>query len=155
MPGRWDFALAPNYAFYVAGFSGPNHEMRPGERADGWNEAVINSSNPVVKFVLSPNPGSIQGVVAKDDGSRAAGAPVFLEAYDAEHHHRLGELRTARTDVSGQFQFAGLAPGVYRLASTFENQRPDEAGMDAAGAVVLSVEEGSELVQNLLLHVSR
>ncbi len=150
-PGRWEFSLAPNYAFYVAGFSGPNRETRPGERAGKWNEAVLNQSNPMVKFVLSSTPGAIHGTVMNAAREPVAGVPVFLEPYDPERRLRLGELRTTRTDVRGQFQFTGLAPGTYRIASTFEFQMPDAATMEAAGALTIKVEEGVDLSQELLL----
>jgi protocatechuate 3,4-dioxygenase beta subunit len=153
-PGRWEFSLAPNYAFYVAAFSGPNRDARPGERADGWNEVVLNGSNPVVRFVLSISPGAIHGVVSNVARDKAAGAPVFLEAYDVERRRRLGDLRTTRTDVGGQFQFTGLAPGTYRIVSTFEFQNPDAAAMDAAGALAIKVEAGMDLAQDLQLHIA-
>jgi hypothetical protein len=147
-PGRWEFSLSPNYAFYVAAFNAPNRQPRPGDRADGWNEVLLEQASPTIKFVLSNNPGAIHGVVAG-----APGAPVFLEAYDPERKRRLGELRTTRTDVRGQFQFTGLAPGTYRLLSTFDFQLPEPFAMDAAAPLSLKVEEGSDLPAQLTLYV--
>lgn len=151
VPGRWEFSLGPNYAFYVAGFHGPNRDTRPGERADGWNEVVINQPGPSVSFVLSNKPATVHGGVANAAGEAVAGVPIFLEAYDAGQRRRFGDLRTTRTDVRGQFLFTGLAPGTYRILSTFEFQSPDVAVM-AAGQVI-KLEEAGELPLNLPLYV--
>ncbi|SPE43070.1 conserved exported hypothetical protein [Candidatus Sulfopaludibacter sp. SbA3] len=151
VPGRWEFY----YAFYVAQFTGPTRETRRGERADGWNETVLNQATPTVKFVLSTSPGAIHGVVANAARDKVSGVPVFLEPYDVEARRRAGELRSTRTDVHGQFQFTGLAPGGYRIVSTFEFQMPDAATMEAAGALVIKVEEGIDLPLELLRYVGR
>jgi hypothetical protein len=151
-PGRWEFSLPPNYAFYLAGFHGPNRDTRPGERAEGWNEVLLNQATPVVRFVLSTSPAAVHGSVANAAGDQVAGVPVFLEPYDAGQRRRLGELRTTRTDIHGQFQFTGLAPGAYRILSTFEFQAPDAAAMGAAGASAIRLEEGATLPLNLSLY---
>jgi hypothetical protein len=83
-----------------------------------------------------------------------AGVPVYLEPYDAEGRRRVGELRMVRTDVQGQFRFTGLAPGGYRMLSSFEFQMPDASTMDAAGALVIQVEEGADLSQDLPQYVA-
>ena len=145
-PGRWEFSLAPNYAWYVARFISPGRETRPGERADGWNETVLNQSGVQVKFVLSAKPGTAHGIVTNASHEPVAGAPVYLEPYDADRQRRAGELRTARTDVHGQFRFTGLAPGAYRLASSFDFPMPE------AGAVLIKVAEGDDIAQELLVY---
>ena len=152
-PGRWEFSLPPNYAFYVAAFRGPNRETRAGERADGWNEVVLTQP-ALVKFVLSGNPASVHGAVTSATHEAVAGAPVYLEPYDAEAHRRVGELHMVRTDVQGQFRFTGLAPGGYRLLSSFEFQMPDASAMDGAGAVLIKAEQGADLAQDLPLYVT-
>ena len=80
----------------------------------------------------------MQGVV-KASGEPAAGAPVYLEAYDPESKRRLLDLRTTRTDMRGAYRFDGLAPGVYRVLSTFEYGSPDVAQMELAGAQTVRV----------------
>ena len=59
------------------------------------------------------------------------------------------------TGTGGQYQFDGLAPGAYRLLSTFEYQSPDAAAMDAARAAIVKAEEGRTVVQDLELYVIR
>lgn len=144
-PGRWDLALMSGTSYYVASFSGHR------ERADGWNEIVLQGPGPApVKFVLSGNPGAVHGTVAG-----AAGAPVFLEAYDPESRRRLQDLRMTRTDLKGRYQFYGLAPGTYRLASTFEFDLPDAAAMNSIAPKTVKVEEGRDLLSDLDLFVIR
>jgi protocatechuate 3,4-dioxygenase beta subunit len=97
-PGRWEFSLAPNPAYY----------------APGWREAAVTFASPAVtlRFPVFANPGAVHGIVTDASGGPAAGAPVYLE--------RSGEIRTARTDIHGAYAFAGLAPGEYRINSTGE-----------------------------------
>jgi hypothetical protein len=154
-PGRWDLALAPTPTYYAAGFSGPKGEGAESGRADGWNEIVLNGPGQVdVRFVLSPHPGTLHGVV-KDSGNAVAGVPVFLEAYDLESRRRLTDVRMTRTDVRGQYDFYGLAPGNYRVLGTFEYQMPDTAAMDLARARVVKVDEGQDQASDLDLYVIR
>lgn len=150
-PGRWEFALAPNYAFYLAGFVGPGG----GTRSAGWNETLLNEGDATVKFVLSLSPGAVHGVVTNAAHEKVAGAPVFLEPYDAERRRRIGDLRSTRTDVHGEFQFAGLAPGSYRVASTFEFRTPDAGNLDAAGAATVQVAEGVDTAAEVVLYGAR
>jgi len=154
MPGRWEVSMAATPAYYVAGFSGPTIEAAERGRPDGWNEIVLAGSNPeTLKFVLSPTPASVHGVVSNGGRDPVPGAPVFLEAYDPNSHKRLLDVQVTRSDVRGQFQFLGLAPGTYRVLASFEFQMPDQAALDAANAAVLKTEEGRDTNAELTLYV--
>jgi Carboxypeptidase regulatory-like domain len=154
-PGRWELALAPTTSYYAAGFSGPNAESADRGRADGWNEILLNGSGQTeVRFVLSSHPGTLHGVV-KDAGNPVPGAPVFLEAYDLESRRRLTDVQMTRTDIRGQYNFYGLAPGNYRVLGTFEYQMPDPAAMETARARTVRLDEGQDQVADLDLWVSR
>jgi hypothetical protein len=116
LPGRWDVAVAPGATYCALGFTPPQPSTADHGRADGWNEMVLASgSQNVVKFVLSSSPSALSGTVKNTGGDAVAGVPVFLEAYDLDPRKRLAEIRATRTNVQGQYQFAGLAPGVYRV----------------------------------------
>jgi hypothetical protein len=156
LPGRWELALAPSLNYYVAGFTGPKNDDAERGRPDGWNEIVISGANNYeqVKFVLSSSPAKIRGTVS-NGRDPVAGAPVFLEAYDPAQQRRLTEVAIGRTDTRGQFQFAGLAPGKYRILSSFEFQSPEQSQMDAANARVLTVDEGGDLTADLELFLIR
>jgi hypothetical protein len=156
-PGRWDLALAPMDTRYVAQFRGPAPEGLMRGPADGWNEVLLVASSQRVtgvRFELSPAPGAIHGTVMSGR-DRVPGVPVYLEAYDLENRRRLTDVRTVRTDMRGQYGFYGLAPGTYRILSTFEFQTPDTATMDAAEARTVAVEEKRDLALDLDLYVIR
>jgi hypothetical protein len=144
-PGRWEFALAPNAGQYVAGFSGPNTEIPAGRWTDGWNTVTIGgASEATVTFIVSTSPGSLRGIVSDARREPVAGAPVYLEPYDAEARLRLGEPRVTRTDIRGTYRFAGLPPGTYRIVSTLGEPAYDDAPM-------VRVEERRETARDLEL----
>jgi hypothetical protein len=151
-PGRYDFALAASPIYYTAGFTGPG-SGRNG-RPDGWNEVVL--SGPAdLKFVLSPRPATVHGVARNAAHDPVPGVPVFLEAYDTDTRRRVADVRAIRTDTRGQYEFYGLAPGVYRLLSTFEFQMPDLLQMDASNPRLIRIVEAQNLEADLDLYVIR
>jgi hypothetical protein len=148
-PGRWEVSLLPPPGEYVSGFFGPGFG-RSRTRPDGWNEFLSNGMGSV-RFTLSGGPGEMHGIV-KSYGDPAVGAPVYLEAWDPETRKRLTDLRVVRTDVRGAYRFQSLAPGTYRVLSTFEYQMPDSASMDLAGAQSVRVEARNDLQMDLDLY---
>ena len=147
LPGRWELAMASRPEYYVAGFG---RNPRPdGRRADGWNEVLISGSE-VVQFILSSNPAALHGTVVGPGHIPMAGAPVYLELYDPQLRRRLKDLQVTRTDLHGRYVFAGLAPGSYRLLSSFNFEAP-EGSMELPGARTLNLEERMDLLQDLEL----
>ena len=159
VPGRWDLALVPTSSYYVTKFSVAQSEPGQRGRADGWNEIAVASGPATVRFVLSPHPGAVRGAVtgAMSGTGRepVAGAPVYLEPYDAASRKRLGDARMARTDMQGKYGFYGLPPGDYRILATFEYQSPDSEAMDAAAAPMVKVEESRDAALDLVLYVAQ
>ena len=152
-PGRWEFALQPNPAWYPTEFLSQGQPSGP--HAEGWNEAMIVAGGIVnLKFTLTSPPGAVHGVVTFSSQG-AAGAMVFLEPTDIEGPRRISEVQAVRTDAQGRYQFTGLAPGNYRLLGTFEYQSATSADMDAAHALAIKIEEGHDLQQDLDLYVAR
>lgn len=122
LPGRWEFALAPNESYY----------------ASGWSDATVmaDGQTPAIALKVGANPGALHGLVTGESKEPAVGAPVYLE-------HE-GEMRNARTDVQGKYRFIGLAPGTYRVWSTFE-------APNAEGGRTVRVEAGSDAGEDLVL----
>ncbi len=147
-PGPWQFALQPNPAYYASGYSA-SAIIGPASRADGWNDAASGRS---IKFTLSGSPGSVQGVV-KSRGEPVVGAPVFLEQSDLEPLRRIAETSMTRTDLYGHYSFAGLAPGSYRLLSSFEYATVDSAIMSRANTQSVKIEDAHSVQQDLDLYV--
>jgi hypothetical protein len=153
-PGPWEVAIVPAPGFYVSGFSGPEYQPPSDGRADGWNEFFSGGGGPGVRFTLSSSPGAVHGKV-KSGGDPAAGAPVFLEPFDLEPRRRVTDTIVTRTEADGQYRFSGLAPGNYRVLSSFEYRMPDSPTMTNAGAKPVKVDEGRDVQQDLDLFVIR
>ena len=151
-PGPWQFALAPPDGYYVAGFSGPGAYRREAHN-EGWNDCTIISGGTVI-FALSGNVSSLHGMV-KDHGDLSIGAPVYLEPVDLDPARRIANAYVAISDLHGQYRFPGLAPGRYRLLSTFEYQMPDAKTMTNAGAKELQIDSRSDVTADLDLYVIR
>jgi hypothetical protein len=145
--------LTPPPGYYVSGFSGSLPGRGDVSRPDGWNE-VTTAFYGSIRFTLSSSPGALHGVV-KSSGEPVAGAPVYLEAYDPVARKRVTDLRTARTDLRGMYRFESLAPGAYRVLSTFEYRSPDSAEMEIAGAQTATVAASGNLAVDLDLYVIR
>ena len=146
LPGRWELALElPGY--FVSSFS-VGRQSTEGARADGWNELVITSGGETLQYVLSAAPGSVHGLVTGPGHQPAAGAPVYLEAYDTGSRRRLKDLQLTRADTQGQYHFTDLAPGVYHVLSSFEFE-PGEGPLETGGTKTFKIEEARDLVQDL------
>jgi len=151
-PGRWEVRLLPPAGYYVSSFSGGGSYRAARTPPDGWNEILVNNYGGFVRFTLAGGGGSLSGVV-KDGNNLAAGAPVYLEAWDPDTRQRLVELRTTRTDARGGYRFQDLAPGAYRVLATFEYNNPNAAAMDLANAPSLSIEAHSDRQRDLDLYI--
>ena len=57
--------------------------------------------------------------------------------------------------MRGNYTFVGLAPGAYRLVSTFEYQSPNTGDIDAMTPRVFRIEEGRDQQQDLDVYVIR
>jgi hypothetical protein len=152
-PGPWEMFVVPPAGYYPVQLIGAygSADSQSG-RADGWNEVMLRGSGPV-QIKVSSRAATIHGVVNGPGHEPAPGAPVYLEAFDKDTGKRLGELRTVRTDLRGQYHFNGLAPGLYRILSTFEYEKPEPESMQAAGALSLTLSEATDTAQDLDLYV--
>ena len=148
LPGRWELALAPEPGLFVSSLSNSRPQPAEPARADGWNEFVINGSGEQVQFVLSATPGQVHGTVIGAGHAPVAGAPVYLEAFDASARRRVKDLQITHADALGRYHFQDLAPGNYRVLSSFDFDAPD-GPLDVRGAKSLKVDEGSDLAQDL------
>ena len=151
-PGRWEVMLLPHAGYCVSGFSGPGLSPAAYGRADGWEEVV--SPGHGGRFSLSSGPSDIRGIVKSSDDP-ISGVPVYLEPYNPVTRTRIAELRTAISEMRGQYRFDGLAAGTYRILGTFEYLSPDVETMDTSGAQLVTVDTHSELSRDLEKFVIR
>jgi hypothetical protein len=145
--------VVPVDGYYVSGFSGSSG-YRNLKRFDGWNEQTIQSWGGFVRFSFSNSPGAFHGTVT-DAGDPVVGAPVFLEPVDLEPARRITDTYVTVTDIHGRYHFGNLAPGHYRVLSSFEYQMPDSKIMTEARARELQVEVRSDVGLDLDLYVIR
>jgi hypothetical protein len=152
LQGRWQVRITPNQSWVATDFRGPKGERPDGGFANGWNEIAV-TNNGMLTYVLSSKAAAIRGTVTTGAHDPVGGAPVFLEPWDPVNRKRLMDPITVRTDLHGQFQLGGLAPGTYRLVSTFEYSSPETADIDTMAPHNVTVEEGRDQQQDLQLYV--
>jgi hypothetical protein len=152
--GPWQFRMMPNPQYVATRFRGCRMTERGGGgRGDGWNEVLIDSRSCGVTFWVA-SPATIRGTVTNAHDP-VPGAPVFLEAWDPHEQRRIGELHVVRADMFGKYELTGLAPGAYRLVSTFEFLSPEQMDIDGMLPLTVKVEEGREQQQDVDLFVIR
>jgi hypothetical protein len=93
--------------------------------------------------------------MVRSGGDPVAGVPVFLEPYDLEPARRITDPFVTRTDMNGQYRFTDLAPGNYRVLSSFDYRMPDSQTMSNAGAVSVKIDESADRQQDLDLSAVR
>ena len=153
-PGGWEVRITPPEEYYAASITGRAVADPSWSWAGGWREIHLHPAARVTLRVrLSSNPALLAGTVRQSQ-EPVIGAPVYLEAID-RRGLGLGEVRTTRSDLNGQYRFSGLAPGKYRVLSSFESRERDQSLMTVAPARTLSLKEGSETSQDLALYVTR
>src|SRR5579863_244548 len=78
---------------------------------------LTSGSGGTLNVVLSPNAGDISGIVHGTDGMPAVSVLVSLWTPGVPAEEITDFTRTAQTDANGQFKFASLPPGDYRIAA--------------------------------------
>jgi len=153
--GPWEFAIAPLDGYYVSDFMSSGG-YRSRKHAEGWNGMVVMPGpyGSFARISFSSGTGALHGAVS-DGGDPVVGAPVFLEPVDVEPERRITEAFVTTTDTRGQYRFSGLAPGHYRVLSSFEYQMPDSRIMTEARAKDLQIEARGDAAADLDLYVIR
>lgn len=116
---------------------------------------LSGGSAGLLDIVISPNGAAISGSVADSDGNPKSGATVLVVP-TADRHQRLDLYKTANSDQSGAFRFAGVAPGDYLLFALEDHERgaeydPKYVEQFASQAEKLSVREGATETKALKL----
>jgi hypothetical protein len=155
LPGRWELTASVTGNVYADSISIPGPENRNSGRGDAWTEFQIAAFRQrlQVRVTVAPGVAGIHGRVTKSINEPAAGAPVYLEAIDPVSKQRLVDLRRALTDTRGDYRFTGLAPGSYRMVSSFEFDDPDDRMMESVRAPTVIAPAAGDAVQDLELYV--
>ncbi len=143
-PGDWEFTVRTDATHYVVSIQNDTDTAPPPE-LDGWFELKIGNA-PHIQVTLSAKPASISGVVSSPTKS-VVGAPVFLELVNPNAPELALQSWEVRADPLGKFIFNGLAPGTYRVVSSFEVEHDEPLARDKSATVTLR--EADAVVQPL------
>ena len=135
-PGYWEISARVAAKEYVSGVSQPMNRREPGPEA--YTMFVPMGKNSAANLTVRVADGAavISGVVRKD-GNGVAAAPVFLWPLTDTARRALGGGRSLRAGPDGRFRFEGLAPGSYRVLSSYDFREVDEDVMELAGKLVV------------------
>jgi hypothetical protein len=148
-PGTWELAVSSAAAYFpvaVQSYAGPT-PVPSGSRADGWNPFVA-STNPAIRVVLSNRPAGLHGKVVFSINNPAPEVPVFLETADLDPYDP-PQVRQTRTDQNGNYRFAGLPPGRYRVVSSYDADPTSRLSLEAAHPRNVSLREAADEAQDL------
>ena len=152
LPGRWDLSVGASGNLYPVSIYGVGVENLERARADAWSEFLILRGRIGLKVTMASGAATVHGRVTKALGDPTVGAPVYLEAFDPTLNKRLVDLRKTLTGPRGEYRFAGLTPGSYRIVSSFEFDDPDERTMEAVQASTIVLESAKDRAQDLDLY---
>lgn len=145
VPGHWEVLAQPTADYYVTSIRG-NFGQEPVTRGDGWFGLDFGTFSSDINVQLSSHPASVSGVISTG-GKPVSGAVVYLELYNPDLIEPRIQLFTARADGQGSYKFAGLAPGRYRILSSFDFDTEDRFAMERAA--ILTLREGDLASQAL------
>ncbi len=149
-PGYWELRAQAPPGFYVHAMSGMwggsvDRRTRSVPPSD-WFELAVQPglrSNGVIRVELGNDGGSIEGKVLQQ-GSPAAGVPVFLWPVAQTNRRGLGGVAETMSAADGTYRFADVPPGDYKLLATFDVSELDEELIEASQAPVLTVRPGAK-----------
>lgn len=103
-------------AVLVCGLASPSHAQQIGAEGTlaAWDLTDTRGSVAAARQQTTPAPGNLRGTVVDATGAAVVGARVRLTRGDADAGQEVV------SDELGQFQFAGIAPGLFQLTATAE-----------------------------------
>jgi hypothetical protein len=144
VPGHWEVMAQPTADYYVTSIRS-SFGQEPVSRDDGWFGLDFGTYSDI-NVQLSSHPASISGAISTG-GKPVSGAMVYLELYNPDLIEPRVQLLNARADDQGSYKFAGLAPGRYRILSSFDFDTEDRFAMERAA--ILTLREGDLASQAL------
>ena len=142
-PGHWEFTLHPDPSRYLVSVQNEGDTSPPSAPLDGWFEVTIGNA-PQVQVNLSAKPASISGIVSSSS-KVVIGAPVFLQLVNPNAPELSLQSWRGRADPQGNFAFNSLAPGTYRLMSSYDIDFEEPVARDKA--VTITLREGDNITQ--------
>jgi hypothetical protein len=146
-PGHWEFTVRPGPSHYLVSIQNEGDAGPAPVPLDGWFALDIGNA-PRLRVTLSMKAASISGIVSSSSNP-VVGAPVFLQLVNPEAPDLSLQSWTGRADPQGNFSFTSLAPGTYRLMSSFDVDFDDPLAREKSVAITL--QEGDAITQPLEL----
>jgi hypothetical protein len=143
-PGPLEFTVRPGASHYLVSIQNDGDKSPP-TAIDGWFALDIGNA-PRLHITLSAKPASVSGLVTSAS-QPIIGAPVFLQLVNPDAPELALQSWTARADAQGNFAFTGLAPGAYRLMSSYDVDFDDP--LARSKAAMLTLHEGDTVTQPL------
>jgi hypothetical protein len=158
-PGDWELRIVTGDEFYpkdvrVANVRG---QKRSRETAEGWVITQIpitvqpQTVGVQMQIAISSRVASLSGRVMDKTNVPAPYAPLMLETLGLDPPDP-PIFREARAGADGTFQFHGLPPGKYRVLSSFDLDWSDRTAVENSTPLELSVKEGDNLNQDVMLY---
>ncbi len=143
-PGPLEFTVRAGPSHYLVAIQNDGDKSPP-TSIDGWFALDIGNA-PSLHITLSAKPASVSGLVTSA-AQPIIGAPVFLQLINPDAPELALQSWTARADAQGNFSFMGLAPGAYRLMSSYDVDFDDP--LARSKAAILTLHEGDAVTQPL------
>ena len=144
-PGPLEFTVRPGPSHYLVSIQNDADKSPPPASIEGWFALDIGNA-PRLHITLSAKPASVSGLVSSA-AQPIIGAPVFLQLINPDAPELALQSWTARADAQGNFTFTGLAPGAYRLMSSYDVDFDDPLARSKAAMLILH--EGEAVTQPL------
>ena len=140
-PGYWEVLARWPATHYLADVRSRFYNRARGHGPEWFQFMAQPRTGQGVTLVVGESAASMGGVVTRE-GQGVPAAPVFLWPVTEAARRSLGGARVVRTDGAGRFSFAGLAPGDYRLMSSYDFREVDEDAMLVAAPTVIRLGAG-------------
>jgi hypothetical protein len=142
-PGYWELRAQLPPGWYVDSIVNQRsafRSRRKAQQASDWYEVFIEPRVPArIRINVSDQAGQIAGRVVAE-GKPVPGAPLFLWPVAESARRSLGGPPKSLSDIEGNFRFASLPPGDYRLLASFDANEVDEESIEASRAPLVRAE---------------
>jgi Carboxypeptidase regulatory-like domain len=151
-PGEWEIAVSTQQDAFPAAVFPVDQPVRitPNNRADGWNRIAQPGGSLMLRVLISSHPASLNGRVISSLSDTSPLAPVFLETLDLDPADA-PQIRSTRTDHLGQYRFAGLPPGRYRVFCSYDVDPSSRSSIEQARPKMITLRDSANATQDLEL----
>ncbi|MBY0372731.1 MAG: carboxypeptidase-like regulatory domain-containing protein [Bryobacteraceae bacterium] len=153
LPGIYEVAASAPATYFTEEVNISGYRFRPDEETHpDWFHLRYQPNRGGALTVQLGGPAALIRGQVTEDGLGVAGVAVFLWPDKPNTRRAIGGPRRVQTGSDGRFEFAGLAPGSYRLIASYELTAVDEDSLATLPAQSLSLETGKAASVSLTLY---